>query len=73
MYFAHASVGWDTNPRFPVQCRLSIAKDNTPANFAAALRRAKDWTDRNAKPGAPRKPLSSASSRNGRPPYQYQS
>ena len=54
MYFAHASVGWDTNPRFPVQCRLSIAKDNTPANFAAALRRAKDWTDRNAKPGTPK-------------------
>jgi len=54
MYFAHASVGWDTNPRYPVQCRLSVAKDNTPANFAAALRRAKDWTDRNAKPGAPK-------------------
>ena len=54
MYFAHASVGWDTNPRFPAQCRLSIAKDNTPANFAAALRRAKDWTDKNAKPGMPK-------------------
>ena len=54
MYFAHASVGWDTNPRYPVQCRLSVAKDNTPANFEKALRRAKDWTDRNSKAGKPK-------------------
>ena len=54
MYFAHASVGWDTNPRFPTNSVMPTVLNSTPAKFAAALRRAKDWTDKNAKEGMPK-------------------
>ena len=54
MYFAHASVGWDMNPRFPANSVMPTVLNSTPAKFAAALRRAKDWTDRNAKAGMPK-------------------
>ena len=54
MYFAHASVGWDTNPRFPTNSVMPTVLNSTPAKFATALRRAKDWTDRNAKEGMPK-------------------
>ena len=54
MYFAHASVGWDTNPRYPANSIEPTVMDSTPAKFVAALRRAKDWTDRNAVAGMPK-------------------
>ena len=54
MYFAHASVGWDTNPRYPAKSVRRTVVGGTPAKFAVALRRAKDWTDRNAKEGIPK-------------------
>ena len=53
-YFAHASAGWDTNPRFPTNSVMPTVLNSTPAKFAEALRRAKDWTDRNAKAGMPK-------------------
>ena len=54
MYFAHASVGWDTNPRYPASSVQPTVLNSTPEKFAAVLRRAKDWTDRNAKEGMPK-------------------
>ena len=54
MYFAHASVGWDQNPRYPTEKATDTVLNSTPAKFAAALRRAKDWTDKNAKDGMPK-------------------
>lgn len=54
MYFAHASAGWDTNPRYPASSVQPTVLNSTPEKFAAALRRAKDWTDRNAKEGMPK-------------------
>ena len=54
MYFAHASIGWDTNPRYPASSVQPTVLNSTPEKFAAALRRAKDWTDRNAKEGMPK-------------------
>ena len=54
MYFAHASVGWDTNSRYPADSIEPTVMDATPAKFEVALRRAKDWTDRNAAAGIPK-------------------
>ena len=53
-YFAHASVGWDTNPRYPAESVRRTVIGSTPAKFAVALRCAKDWTDKNAKEGMPK-------------------
>lgn len=43
-YFAHVSCGWDNNPRFK-KFRPGIVKNNTPENFEAALRDAKEYAD----------------------------
>ena len=53
-YFAHASVGWDTNPRYPKEVATPSAVNSKPAKFEAALRRAKDFADRHTRPGVPR-------------------
>ena len=53
-YFAHASVGWDTNPRYPAGCAVPTAVGSTPAKFEAVLRRAKAWCDANTPEGFPR-------------------
>ena len=53
-FFAHASVGWDQNPRYPPGKAVPTVLDSTPAKFEVALRRAKDWTDRNVPPGLPK-------------------
>ena len=53
-YFAHASVGWDTNPRYPAESVQATVTNATPQKFEVVLRRAKDWTDCHARPGAPR-------------------
>ncbi|MBR0066356.1 MAG: glycoside hydrolase family 99-like domain-containing protein, partial [Kiritimatiellae bacterium] len=51
-YFAHASIGWDTNPRYPETIRDVVT--STPESFEKALRDAKDWCDRNTPPGYPK-------------------
>jgi hypothetical protein len=43
-YFPHLSVGWDNNPR-SVERHGSIVTNNTPENFAAALRKARAYAD----------------------------
>lgn len=43
-YFAHVSVGWDTNPRFK-EFRSGIIKNNTPENVRAAFEKAKAFVD----------------------------
>ncbi len=53
-YFAHASVGWDTNPRYPANSVQATATNATPQKFEVVLRRAKDWTDCNTRPGVPK-------------------
>ncbi len=52
-YFSHASVGWDTNPRYPVGSVQPTVLGSSPEKFEVALRRAKDWCDRNTPPGWP--------------------
>lgn len=54
MYFPHASVGWDTNPRYPTGAAQPTAMDSTPYKFEVVLRRAKNWCDQNRVPGQPR-------------------
>ena len=54
MYFAHASIGWDTNPRFPAGSVEPTVLDSTPEKFEAVLGRAKDWCDGNMPNGAPK-------------------
>jgi hypothetical protein len=39
------SCGWDNNPRFK-KFRPGIVKNNTPENFEAAMRAAKEYIDR---------------------------
>ena len=53
-YFAHASVGWDNNPRTPDTEKDSVVTGSTPEKFEKVLRRAKDWCDRNTPPGYPK-------------------
>ena len=50
----HASVGWDTNPRYPAGSVQATAVDSTPEKFEAALRRAREWCDANTPEGAPK-------------------
>lgn len=44
-YYPHVSCGWDNNPRFK-KFRPGIVKNNTPENFEAAMRSAKEYIDR---------------------------
>ncbi len=53
-YFAHASVGWDQNPRYPPDSIQATVTNATPQQFETVLRRAKDWTDRNTRLGVPK-------------------
>ena len=53
-YFAHASVGWDTNPRYPAEVVKTTVMNSTPAKFESALKRAKDWSDANTPKGYPK-------------------
>ena len=53
-YFAHASVGWDSNPRTPDTEKDSVVTGSSPEKFEKVLRRAKDWCDRNTPPGYPK-------------------
>ena len=53
-YFAHASVGWDTNPRYPPKSVQPTVVGATPAKFETALRRAKEWCDANTPDGFPK-------------------
>jgi len=43
-YYPHVSIGWDSSPR-AFNYKGAIVKNNTPANFEAALRQAKDFVD----------------------------
>jgi hypothetical protein len=54
MYFAHASIGWDNNARFPAGTVRPAAMNSTPEKFEKVLRRAKAWCDKNTAPGAPK-------------------
>ncbi len=42
VYYPHISVGWDNSPR---TARSAVVKNNTPENFAKALRMAKEYVD----------------------------
>lgn len=54
IYFAHVSVGWDQNPRYPEFEPMPTVLNSTPAKFEQALYRAKEWCDRNTPEGCPR-------------------
>ena len=53
-YFAHASVGWDTNPRYPLSSVQPTVLGSTPEKFEVALRRAKDWCAKNTAKDMPK-------------------
>ena len=42
-YYPHVSIGWDNSPRIT---HSAVVRDNTPENFARALRDARDYADR---------------------------
>lgn len=49
-YYPHVSVGWDASPRISVKLYegepcFGIVKNNTPANFQAALAKVKEFVD----------------------------
>ena len=43
-YYPHVSIGWDNNPRF-INYTGCVCKNNTPAAFEGALRKAKEYVD----------------------------
>ncbi|WP_225872372.1 glycosyltransferase WbsX family protein [Pedobacter frigidisoli] len=45
-YYPHISVGWDNSPRTG---KSAVVMNNTPENFAKALRNAKDFIDKHPK------------------------
>ncbi len=53
-YFAHASAGWDTNPRYPASVKMATAVDATPAKFEQTMRKVREWCDRNTPAGMPK-------------------
>ena len=53
-YFPHASIGWDTNPRYPKGSVQPTAMNSTPEKFEQALRRARAWSEANPQPGMPK-------------------
>ena len=53
-YFPNVTVGWDTNPRYPAEKFAPMVTGSNPEDFEKALRMAKDWLDKNAKPGMPK-------------------
>ncbi len=46
VYYPHISVGWDNSPRTG---KSAVMKNNTPGNFAKALRMAKEYVDNHPK------------------------
>ena len=42
-YYPHVSIGWDKSPRIT---HSAVVRDNTPENFAKALRAARDYADK---------------------------
>lgn len=44
-YYPHVSIGWDNSPRIT---HSAVVRDNTPENFARALRDARDYADRHS-------------------------
>ena len=42
-YYPHVSIGWDNSPRTGSS---DVCRNNTPANFERALRKAKDYVDK---------------------------
>ena len=53
-YFPNVTVGWDTNPRYPAEKFAPMVTGSNPEDFEKALRMAKSWLDKNAKPGLPK-------------------
>jgi hypothetical protein len=49
-YCPHVSIGWDSNPRFPLQ-KQDLIVDNKPQYFQQYLQKAKDYIDQH--PGQP--------------------
>jgi hypothetical protein len=49
-YCPHVSIGWDSNPRFPMQ-KQDLIVDNKPQYFQQYLQKAKDYIDQH--PGQP--------------------
>lgn len=50
-YFPHVSIGWDSNPRFPV-AKQGLIVNNKPAYFEIYLQKAKEYVDQH--PDQPR-------------------
>lgn len=44
-YFPHVSIGWDSNPRFPIQ-KQDLIVNNKPEYFELFLRKAKEYIDK---------------------------
>ena len=46
-------MGWDNNPRYPIQKTIPICERN-PAEYEKSLRMAKAWADKNIPEGMPK-------------------
>ena len=53
VFFPNISMGWDNNPRYPIQKTIPICERN-PAEYEKSLRMAKAWADKNIPEGMPK-------------------
>ena len=53
-YFPHVSIGWDTNPRFPMGDYMQTVGGSNPKDFERGLRLAKEWIDKNVRKNHPK-------------------
>ena len=50
-FYPVVSTGWDTNPRYPDNEKMPIVLNKNPADYEIALRKTKEWVDKNTPKG----------------------
>lgn len=50
-FYPVVSTGWDTNPRYPDNEKTPILLNKNPADYEIALRKTKEWVDKNTPKG----------------------
>ncbi len=54
VFFPNLTCGWDTNPRFPADCRQVTVRNANPQDFERIARRVKEWAEANLPADMPR-------------------
>ena len=54
VFFPNLTCGWDTNPRYPADCKPETVRNANPREFERFARRVKAWADANLPADLPR-------------------